>query len=71
MPHRRRGQKGSFGSQLDELIKVFPKERVKDRKGEDGGDALPTDPEHINDRLFESAWRKAREKDQSSRFSNQ
>ena len=55
MPQRRRVQKGSFGSHFDELVKNFPHEpeepvREKRDRGND-------DPRHINDRLFESAWR--------------
>jgi hypothetical protein len=69
MAHRR-AEKGSFGGQLDELIKVFPKEPPKGRKNGQSGDRSGEDL-HVNDRLFESAWRKAREEDQSSGFSNQ
>jgi hypothetical protein len=60
MPHRRKVRKGSFGSHFDELIDRFPK---------DGDTADPADKDeserkdrrHVNDRLFESAWRKAPE----------
>ena len=58
MPQRRRLQKGSFGSHFDELVKIFPHEpeesgsNARDKRSD--GDE---DPRHINDRLFESAWR--------------
>ena len=60
MPNRRRKEKGSFGGSFDELVKVFPD---KPRKN-GGSDKPPTggkDDRHINDKLFEAAWRKARE----------
>ena len=56
---RRRVEKGSFGGQLDDLVKVFP---PKGQKGEETVDRSG-DGRHINDRLFESAWRKARDED--------
>jgi len=61
MPHRRRRQKGSFGSHFDELVKQFPHEESARRdKSKDDGES-PKDDGDIHDRLFESAWRKARE----------
>ena len=59
MPHRRRAEKGSFGGQLDDLVKNFPHKPIAD-------DAAKTQQQdedrHINERLFESAWRKPRDK---------
>ena len=56
MPHRRRAEKGSFGGQLDDLVKNFPHgpaadDAAKTGRGQD-------DDRHINDKLFEAAWRK-------------
>ena len=70
MPGKRPVKKGSFGSHFDEVVKHFPHEessvrdkaRTRDKPSKDDGD--------IHDRLFESAWRKAR-RTQSSSFSNQ
>ena len=62
MPNRRRREKGSFGGSIDDLVKVFP-----DRPGKGGGNGSrrleggDMDDRHINDRLFEAAWRKARD----------
>jgi hypothetical protein len=65
VPHRRRGERGSFGGQLDELIKVFPEEASKDGKNAGTGDRRPGDGgSPIDDRLFESAWGKVRDEDQ-------
>ena len=60
MPNQRRKEKGSFGGSIDELVKVFP-----DRPRGNGGNGGKrqddgNDDRHINDKLFESAWRKAR-----------
>ena len=67
MPKRRQVKKGSFGSHFDEVVKHFPHEettkRVDRRKpSKDDG--------NVHDKLFESAWRKARGT-QSNSFSNQ
>ena len=62
MPNRRRREKGSFGGSIDELVKVFPDKPAKSRNRSDRqrpGDK--DDNRHINDKLFEAAWRKARE----------
>ena len=68
MPHRRRIKKGSFGSHFDELVKHVP----DDETAPDAADRdKRPDERHINDKLFESAWRKPPAVDQSSRFSNQ
>jgi hypothetical protein len=61
MPNRRRKERGSFGGSFDELVKVFP-----DKPRKNGGNASGqnetggADDRHINDKLFEAAWRKAR-----------
>ncbi len=55
MRRKRRAEKGSFGGELDELVKLFPHEPrresdVADRKRvDDAGD--------VHDRLFARAWR--------------
>ena len=69
MPHRRVKKKGSFGGHFDELVKHFPDDDAKPAEAEQDG-AEREDP-YINDKLFECAWRKAREADQARRFSNQ
>ena len=70
MPHRRKGQKGSFGAHLEELVQKFPREPLKGPpKADEPG--RQEEARHINDRLFESAWRKARKEGQKSGFSNQ
>jgi len=61
MPNRRRKKKGSFGSHFDELVTVFP-EKPRRRQTDDAGrEPGKADDRHINDKLFEAAWRKARE----------
>ena len=62
MPNRRRREKGSFGGSFDELVKVFPdKPRKKGGNRPDGQVTGGRDDRHINDKLFEAAWRRARE----------
>ena len=70
MPHRRRTKKGSFGGHFDELVTQFPDDGSTRRDKAKNQDQPPKDDGSIHDRLFESAWRKARP-NQSSRFSNQ
>ena len=61
MPNRRRKVKGSFGGSFDELVKVFPDKPAKGEAGKPGRDERgKKDDRHINDKLFEAAWRKAR-----------
>ena len=68
MPNRRRKEKGSFGGSFDELVKVFPdKPRKNGGNGSDKREKGDQDDRHINDKLFEAAWRKAREEHQRSR----
>jgi hypothetical protein len=59
MPGDRPVKKGSFGSHLDELVKVFETEAPK--AGEPEQQQPGVDGAKIHDRLFESTWRKARE----------
>jgi hypothetical protein len=61
MPHRRPVKRGSFGGRFDDLVKQFPR-REGDAQGDeaDRPDASNPEERHINERLFESAWRKAR-----------
>ena len=61
MPNRRRREKGSFGGAIDELVKVFPDKPAKSRHRSDRDQSGHEDDRHINDKLFEAAWRKARE----------
>ena len=63
---------GNFKVEIDELVKHFPNERPAARR-EQSGEKAPSreDDRHINDRLFESAWRKTRKEGQKSGFSNQ
>jgi len=62
MPHRRSVRKGSFGGRLDQLVEHFPEHAPRSR-GKAPKESGPTQPDdrHINDRLFEGAWRKAGE----------
>ena len=59
MPGRRPVKKGSFDSHFDEVVKHFPHEKPDTQPdgGKDSG--KPTDAS-VHDRLFESAWSKAR-----------
>jgi hypothetical protein len=69
MPGKRPVKKGSFGSHFDEVVKHFPHEELSDREGEKHRKPS-TDDGDVHDKLFESAWHKAR-RAQSSSFSNQ
>ena len=62
MPHRRSVRKGSFGGRIDQLVEHFPEGAPRPR-GKAPTEAGPTKPDdrHINDRLFEGAWRTAGE----------
>jgi hypothetical protein len=59
MPGRRPDKKGSFGGHLDELVRVFEPEPV--RRTDRPERRKPKEHENVHDRLFESAWRTARE----------
>ena len=65
MPHRRPAKKGSFSGHFDELVKNFPPERSRPKA--EGEDSAPNDDRSVHDRLFDSAWRKAREPHQPTR----
>jgi len=55
----RKDRSGNFGGKIDELVKQFPHERPATHRKETGDNAkADTDGRHINDRLFEAAWRK-------------
>ena len=57
----RKDKSGNFGGKIDELVKHFPKERPAARRAQSDEKAPPKrDDRHINDLLFESAWRKSR-----------
>jgi hypothetical protein len=60
MPGRRPDKKGSFGGHFDQLVQVLqPEPRRKPDRSEK---RAPEDEDsNVHDRLFESAWRKARE----------
>ena len=70
MPERRQVKKGSFGSHFDEVVKHFPHDELAQRDKDDGRRKPAKDDGNVHDRLFESAWQKARGA-QSSSFSNQ
>jgi hypothetical protein len=55
MPHRRRVQKGSFGTHFDELVEHFPNDEPLPKPKP----ALKPkrDSKEIHDSLFEGAWR--------------
>ena len=55
MPNRRTGPRGSFGSDLDQLVQKFHQKPPEGQAKTD--EEAKADP-HINDRLFEEAWRK-------------
>jgi hypothetical protein len=57
MPHRRTIKNGSFGARLEELIEHF---RHGPARNEPPEPAPEPDEANIHDRLFESAWRRAR-----------
>ena len=60
MPGKRPVKKGSFGSHFDELVKNFPHDEPEAKAdGEDKANSL--DHRNVHDRLFESAWARARE----------
>ena len=62
MSGKRPEKKGSFGTHLDELVKHFPHEPPDPkRNGDDTPKSTDMDGHSVHDRLFESAWRKARE----------
>ena len=61
MPNRRRREKGSFGGSIDELVKVFHDKPAKSGNRSDRDHPGDKDDRHINDKLFEAAWRRARE----------
>jgi hypothetical protein len=67
MPGRRQVKKGSFGSHFDEVVKHFP--HAEPAQGDDRRKPSKDDG-NVHDKLFESAWRKARGA-QSRVFSNQ
>jgi hypothetical protein len=65
MPRRRPDKKGSFGGHFDELVRVFEPE-PRSRPDSGGKPQMPAaDDASVHDRLFESAWRAAREKDEA------
>jgi hypothetical protein len=68
MPRMRPVKKGSFGSHFDEVVKHFPEEASPRHKPR--GDRKPSrDDGNVHDKLFEAAWRKARDKEGSARSS--
>ena len=60
MSRTRPVKKGSFGSHFDEVVKHFPAEATPRHKPR--GDRQPSsDDGNVHDKLFEAAWRKARD----------
>lgn len=57
MPHRRKREKGSFGSHFDELVKHFPDEKSV----EPADHERSKDDRDFHDRLFAIAWRASHE----------
>ena len=58
MPGKRPVKKGSFGSHFDEVVKHFPHDEPETKV--DKGKANRSDAHNVHDRLFESAWARAR-----------
>lgn len=58
MPHRRRVQKGSFGSHFDELVAQFPGEEAQFPSGNAAAKRSPKLQEKIDIHawLFQQAW---------------
>jgi hypothetical protein len=61
MPHRRTVKKGSFGGHLDDLVKHFPHGQPQTKTDESEERDRRDREASIHDRLFERAWREARE----------
>jgi hypothetical protein len=60
MPGRRTTRKGSFGGHFDELVTHFEDERREPQRSPKQREP-GTKNGNMHDRLFESAWRKARD----------
>jgi hypothetical protein len=58
VPHRRRLQKGSFGSHFDELVNQFPADREKIDAAEAKALLKRQDAQSAHDRLFHRSWSK-------------
>ena len=56
MPHRRRVQKGSFGSHFDELVARFPSDETAAEKSSAERSAELQQKIDIHAALFELAW---------------
>ena len=57
MPHRRQVQKGSFGGNIDELVKHFPNDQPETPAGEQHQRSAELQEKiDIHARLFEQAW---------------
>ena len=56
MPHRRRVQKGSFGSHFDELVVRFPSDEAAREKSSAARSAELQQKIDIHAALFELAW---------------
>ena len=61
MPHRRTVKKGSFGGHFDELVKHFPHDQPQTKTDESEERDRSEHDATIHDKLFERAWREARE----------
>ena len=68
MPTRRREERGSFRGALDELVPRLvhepnrPKQSGKQPSDAAGSKHKPRCPEHLNQSLFEQAWRSQRQR---------
>jgi hypothetical protein len=70
MPHRRTIKKGSFGGNLDELLKHLDEDETRQPHNRpDNAEGQETEKQSVHDRLFEKAWHAHRES-QRSPFSN-
>jgi hypothetical protein len=72
MPDRRTIKKGSFGGNIDELLKHLDEKQGRQPQGQpDKSDGQDADKQSIHDKLFEKSWHATRKRGQPSRFSNQ
>jgi hypothetical protein len=60
MPNRKSGKKGSFDGDLHDLVRVFKPGPARARDGNEDG-PQSDDGATVHDRLFERAWRSARD----------
>lgn len=72
MSHRRTIKKGSFGGNIDDLLKHLDEGGNRQpRRRPDDPERPDTDKQSVHDKLFEKSWQAARERAERSRFSVQ